>query len=104
MKNVITTFKQYLFLCLLIAVICVVVFKPWQHPLTLPYSYWSDSNFALMFIKNQLTSGKFWYSNQLSLPGEQSMLDFPIAETSLWGIVALLGVFTHNHFLVFNLF
>lgn len=97
-------FKDYLLLISLIFLICLMVFKPWEHSLLVPYSYQDDSNFTLMFIKSQMTDGKFWYSNQLSLPGEQNMLDFPSAQIFLYGLIYILSLFTNNHFVVFNLF
>jgi len=100
----INKFNDYLLLGGIIFIICLIVFKPWQHALSLPYTYQSDSHFTQMFIKNQITSGKFWYSNQLSLPGEQNMLDFPSAQVFLYGLITFIGLFTKNHFLIFNIF
>jgi phosphoglycerol transferase len=70
-----------------------------------PFSYWGDATFYLMMVKNLVTHGSYLTNSSLGAPFGQQLYDFPQGADNLnLLVIRLLGLFTNDAALVWNLF
>lgn len=94
----------YLTAAALCLVILCVFFKIWRVDLRAPFYYSGDSNFYAMSTKGIIENGWYWQNPALGAPGTQEMYDFPTFDNAVVVFLILIGVFTHNPFLIINIF
>jgi hypothetical protein len=90
------------------AVLCVLIlcvfFKIWRADLRVPFYYSGDSLFYSMFVRGTIDNGWYWRNPALGAPDGQVLYDFPGLDNAVAIGIRLLSVFTHNTWLVLNLF
>ena len=94
----------YLAAAALCLVIVCVFFKIWHVDLRAPFYYSGDSNFYAMSTKGIIENGWYWQNPALGAPGTQEMYDFPTFDNAVVVLLLLIGRFTHNPFLIINIF
>ncbi|MGL4419493.1 MAG: hypothetical protein ACRCZF_02405 [Gemmataceae bacterium] len=81
-----------------------------QHTLRVPLLYHdprgidTDAMLILPMVKSTLERGSHWRNDQLGAPAIQEMHDFPVVDHFHFFIIWLLGRFSADPFLVFNIF
>lgn len=70
----------------------------------IPLVYAGDSLFAITAIKNIIDSGWFLTNPYLSYPGIYQLYDFPTVDNFNFLIQLLMSFFTHNPFVILNVF
>jgi len=88
-------------LCLLI--VCVF-FKIWHADLRVPFYYSGDAAFFATSTKGVMENGWYWQNPSLGAPDGQQIYDFPGFDNAVVLVMLLLSVFTHNPFLVTNIY
>jgi len=90
------------------AVLCVLIlcvfFKIWRADLRVPFYYSGDSIFYAMSTKGIIENGWYWQNPSIGAPGGLQMYDFPTFDNAVVVLMLLISGFTHNPFLVMNLF
>ncbi len=86
---------------------CVLVFaglRLWSQDLHAPFYYDLDSLLYLPLVKTTIDSGTHWHNPRLGAPGQQELYDFPVIDYLHFGFIWLLGRFTSDVLLVYNLY
>ncbi|HEX6043947.1 MAG TPA: hypothetical protein VFZ22_05615 [Pyrinomonadaceae bacterium] len=96
--------SQYLTAAILSALITCFFLKLWQTDLHVPIHYDGDALLHAMFMKDIVENGWYWQNPQLGAPGGLQMYDFPAVDNSAAVVIALIGLFTKQPFLVLNIF
>lgn len=90
------------------AAVCVVmlsfILKLWQADLRVPFYYTGDSVFWAMCTKGVIENGWYWQNPAIGAPGILQMYEFPGLDNAVMALMWLISVFTHNPFVVMNLF
>lgn len=93
---------------LLLGVLCVAAaltaLGSWRADLHVPYLIQGDAAATQYLIKTVLDHGSYLTNPDVGAPFGATMYDFPIPEPTNFGIVRALGLFSHDPFLVYNLF
>lgn len=72
--------------------------------LAIPFLYEGDGMFYSMVIKAIITNGWYLNNNMLGAPHGMELHDFPQPDNFSYLLIKLMGLFTSNYALVFNLF
>lgn len=89
---------------LLCLAILVKYFGLQQKSLTMPLAYNGDALVHMGWIKNIVETGWYLHNDRVGAPGGQDVRGFPGADTLHHATFALLAVFTHDVFVLYNLF
>lgn len=103
-KHRIKRASQYITAAILSALILCFLFKLWRADLRVPLHYNGDALLHAMFIKGMVENGWYWQNPSLGAPGELELYDFPAVDNSAAVVIALIGLFTKNPFLILNIF
>lgn len=96
--------SQYFAAVILCALILCFLLKLWRADLHVPLHYNGDALIHTMFIKGIVDNGWYWQNPQLGAPNRLEMYDVPAVDNSAAVIIAVIGLFTKNPFLVLNIF
>lgn len=96
--------SQYFAAVILCALILCFLLKLWRADLRVPLHYNGDALIHTMFIKGIVDNGWYWQNPQLGAPNGLEMYDVPAVDNSAAVIMAVIGLFTKNPFLVLNIF
>jgi phosphoglycerol transferase len=90
------------------AALCVLVLsfllKLWHADLRVPFYYTGDSVFWAMCTKGVIENGWYWQNPAIGAPGILQMYEFPGLDNGVMALMWLISVFTHNPFVVMNLY
>lgn len=95
---------------LLALVLAGIGYRLDQHDLRVPLLYHdprgleTDSILILPMVKSTLEHGHHWRCDRLGAPDGQTLYDFPVVDHLHFLGIGLLGLFTHDVGLVFNLY
>src|SRR5215813_1214531 len=103
-SNRIRQASQYITAAVLCLLILCFFIKIWRADLRLPFYYSGDSIFYAMSTKGIIENGWYWKNPSVGAPGGLEMYDFPTFDNAVVILMWLLSLFTHNPFLVMNLF
>lgn len=103
-KHRIKRASQYITAAILSALILCFLLKLWRADLEVPFHYNGDAFLHSMFIKGIVDNGWYWQNPSLGAPNGLQMYDFPAVDNSAAAIIALLGLFSNNPFVVLNIF
>ena len=103
-NNQIRSSSQYIAAAALCVLMLVFILKLWQADLRVPFYYTGDSVFWAMCTKGVIENGWYWQNPAIGAPGILQMYEFPGLDNGVMGVMWLLSVFTHNPFVVMNLF
>ena len=95
---------RYVAATILCALILCFLLKLWRADLRVPLEYNGDALINTMFIKSIVDNGWYWTNSQLGAPGGLQMYDVPAVDNSAAAIIAVVGLFTKDPFLVLNIF
>ena len=84
----------------------LLVLRPWDGDLDVPYSYAADGNLYHAYVKGVLDHAWYWHNPNLGAPDGQQLFDYPGlgGDTLNVLIVKLLGLLTGDAAVVTNLF
>lgn len=103
-NNRIRQSSQYVAAAALCLLILSFLLKLWQADLRVPFYYTGDSIFWAMCTKGVIDNGWYWQNPFIGAPGILQMYEFPGLDNGVMALMWLLSVFTHNPFVVMNLF
>ena len=103
-NNRIKRASQYIAAAVLCLVMLCLFFKIWRADLHVPFYYTGDSIFYAMSTKGIIENGWYWQNPSIGAPGTLQMYEFPTFDNGVVGVMLLISVFTHNPFLVMNLY
>ena len=103
-KHHIKRASQYITAAILSALILCCVLKLWRADFHVPLHYNGDALIHTMFIRTIVDEGWYWQNPRLGAPGELEMYDVPAVDNSAAVVLALIGVFVKDPFLVLNIF
>jgi len=90
------------------AALCVVILclflQIWRADLRIPFYYTGDAALHAMATKGAMENGWYWQNPSLGAPGIQQLYDFPTYDNAVVVFMLLLSAFTHNLFLITNLY
>src|SRR5687767_9320007 len=96
--------SQYFAAVILCALILCFLLKLWRAEPRMPFYYNGDSLIHTAFIKGIVDNGWYWQNPSLGAPNGLQMYDLPAVDNSVAVILALIGSFTNDPFLVINIF
>ncbi len=96
--------SQYITAALLSALVLCFLLKLWRADFHVPFHYNGDALLHAMFIKDIVENGWYWQNPSLGTPGGMQMYDFPAVDNSAAVVIAVIGLFTKQPFLVLNIF
>ena len=96
--------SQYIAATILCALILCFLLKLWRADLRVPLHYNGDALIHTMFIKGIVDNGWYWQNSRLGAPGGLQMYDVPAVDNAAAVVLALIGVFAKNPFVVLNIF
>src|SRR3954463_12390778 len=99
-----TRASQYIIAAVLSALVLCFLLKIWRADMRVPFHYNGDALLHAMFIKGIVDNGWYWQNPSLGAPGGLQMYDFPAVDNSAAVVIAVIGLFTKNPFLVLNIF
>ncbi len=99
-----TRASQYIIAVVLSALVLCFLLKLWRADLHVPFHYNGDALLHAMFIKGIVDHGWYWQNPSLGAPGGLQMYDFPAVDNSAAVVIAFIGLFTKQPFLVLNIF
>jgi hypothetical protein len=76
----------------------------WKADLRVPFDYSSDALSSAMLVRSILKNGWYLTNPQLGAPGVLELHDYPMADGVHFLLIKLLGLFTADWALVFNLY
>ena len=83
----------------------VPILRLWRMSFRVPITYWGDSTFYLMMVKNVVTHGAYLNDPSLGAPFGEQLYDFPQGADNLnILLIRLVGLFTNDAALAANLF
>ncbi len=92
----------------LVAVVCfllpLVGYRMDVNTFTAPLLYDEDALLILPMVKSTIETGTHWHNDRLGAPGVQEMYDFPVIDHLHFALIWLLGRFTSDAVVVFNLY
>ena len=103
-KQRINRASQYITAAILSALLMCFFFKLWRADLHVPLHYDGDALLHAMFMKDIVDSGWYWQNPRLGAPDGLQMYDFPAVDNSAAVVIAVIGLFTKDPFLVWNIF
>jgi phosphoglycerol transferase len=103
-KQLIKEASRYIAATILCALILCFLLKLWRADLRVPLHYNGDALIHTMFIKSIIDNGWYWQNSQIGAPGGLQMYDLPAVDNSAAVIIAVIGLFAKDPFLVLNLF
>ncbi len=86
---------------------CILVFfglRLWEQDLHAPFYYDLDALLYLPLVKTMLEHGSHWRNERLGWPGVQELDDFPVIDHLHFTIIKLIGRFTSDLLLVYNIY
>ena len=90
------------------ALLCVftlcLFLRIWRADLRLPFYYEGDAAMFAMATKGAIENGSYWQNPSLGAPGIQQVYDYPTFSNAVIAFMLLLSLFTHNLFLITNLY
>jgi len=95
---------QYIAAAVLCLLMLCLFLKIWRADLRVPFYYSGDSIFYGMATKGLLENGWYWQNPALGAPGILQMYEFPTFDNAVVVVMLLISAFTHNPFVVMNLF
>ena len=95
---------QYVAAAVLCVLMLCVFFKIWRADLRIPFYYSGDSIFYAMSTKGIIENGWYWQNPSVGAPDGLQMYEFPTYDNAVVIFLKLISVFTHNPFLVMNIF
>src|SRR5688572_13312096 len=96
--------SQYVAATILCALILCFLLKLWRADLRVPLHYNGDALIHTMFIKSIVDNGWYWNNSRIGAPGGLQMYDLPAVDNSAAVIIATIGLFAKDPFLVLNIF
>src|SRR6185295_19957262 len=96
--------SQYITAAILSALILCFLLKLWRADLHVPLHYNGDALIHTMFIKTIVDHGWYWQNPRLGAPGGLEMYDVPAVDNSAAVVLALIGLFAKDPFLILNIF
>jgi phosphoglycerol transferase len=96
--------SQYIAAVILCALILCFLLKLWRADFHVPLHYNGDALIHTMFIQTIVDHGWYWQNPRLGAPGGLEMYDVPAVDNSAAVILALIGFFTKDPFLILNIF
>ena len=103
-KHRIKRASQYIAAAILCALILCFLLKLWRADLRVPLEYNGDALIHTMFIKGIVENGWYWQNPRVGAPNGLQMYDIPAVDNSAAVILALIGVFAKDPFLILNIF
>lgn len=88
---------------LCIVILCVFL-QIWRADLRVPFYYGGDAALFGMATKGAIENGWYWQNPSLGAPGSQQLYDYPTYDNAVIIFMLLLSAFTHNLFLMANLY
>jgi phosphoglycerol transferase len=76
----------------------------WRADLTVPLFDGGDNLMAQLFVKNVIETGYYHRGPRVGAPGEQNLLDYPMADALHFQTLRLLACLSGEHSVVLNLF
>ena len=90
------------------AVLCMIILcvflQIWRADLRVPFYYKGDSFLFATASKGAVENGWYWQNPALGAPGMQQLYDYPTFDNAIVFFTKLFSVFTHNLFLLTNLY
>ena len=96
--------SQYVAAAVLCMVMLCLFFKIWRADLHVPFYYIGDSLFYAMSTKGLIENGWYWQNPAIGAPGILQMYEFPTFDNGVVVVMLLISMFTHNPFVVMNLY
>ena len=96
--------SQYIAAAILCALILCFLLKLWRADFRIPLDYNGDALIHTMFIKGIVENGWYWQNPRLGAPERLQMYDIPAVDNSAAVVLALIGVFVKDPFLILNIF
>ncbi|HEY2961259.1 MAG TPA: hypothetical protein VGJ37_02515 [Pyrinomonadaceae bacterium] len=103
-NNRIKPVSQYIAAAALCVVMLCLFLQIWRADLRIPFYYSGDSIFYAMSTKGIIENGWYWQNPAIGAPGDLQMYEFPTFDNAVVVFLKLISVFTHNPFVVMNLF
>ncbi len=103
-NNRIRQSSQYIAAAALCVLMLCFILKLWQANLRIPFFYSGDCVFWATCIKGVIENGWYWQNPAVGAPGILQLYEFPVIDNAVMALMWLMTVFTHNPFLVMNLF
>lgn len=103
-NNRIKQASQYIAAAVLCVIMLCLFFKIWRADLHVPFYYIGDSLFYAMSTKGLIENGWYWQNPSLGAPGSLQMYEFPTFDNGVVVVMLLISMFTHNPFVVMNLY
>jgi hypothetical protein len=103
-NNRIKEASQYVAAAVLCLVMLCLFFKIWRADLHVPFYYIGDSLFYAMSTKGLIENGWYWQNPAIGAPGTLQMYEFPTFDNGVVVVMLLISMFTHNPFVVMNLY
>lgn len=75
-----------------------------QVDLSAPFTYEQDALLILPMVKATIEGGTHWVNHRLGAPGIQELHDFPVVDHLHFAIIWLIGQFTPDAVVAYNLF
>jgi len=96
--------SQYIAAAALCVLMLCFILKLWQADLRVPFFYSGDSVFWATCIKGVIENGWYWQNPAVGAPGTLQLYEFPVIDNGVMMLMWLMTVFTHNPFVVMNVF
>ena len=103
-NNRIRQSSQYIAAVALCLLMLCFILKLWQADLHVPFYYSRDSLFWAMCTKGIIENGWYWQNPFVGAPGILQLYEFPGLDNGVMALMWLISLFTHNPFVVMNLF
>jgi phosphoglycerol transferase len=85
-------------------VILCMFLQIWRADLRIPFYYGGDAFLFGMATKGAMENGWYWQNPSLGAPDTQQVYDYPTFDNAVVTVSLLLSAFTHNLFLITNLY
>jgi len=82
----------------------VIMLELWSADLRVPFDYGGDALFSEMMVKSLVEHGSYLRNTSLGAPGHLLLYDFPLSDTFQLLITKVLGFFTQDWAMAFNLY
>src|SRR5262245_24649660 len=99
-----TRASQYVAAVILCALILCFLLKLWRADFRVPFHYNGDALIHAAFIKGIVENGWYWHNPRLGAPNGLQMYDLPAVDNFAAAIIAVIGLFTTDPFLILNIF
>ena len=103
-NNRIRQSSQYIAAAALCLLMLCFILRLWRADLRVPFFYSGDSVFWAMCTKGIIENGWYWQNPALGAPGILQLYEFPGLDNGVMALMWLMSLFTHNPFVVMNLF